>query len=305
MATYSVVIPTRNRSGLLQEAVTSVLEQSSPADEIIIVDDASDTVLRRGDFPEAAPIQVVRFDTPRGACAARNVALEACTSEYVAFLDDDDKWHPNKMRRQIHSLEKNPDLVAVTTYWCTQTQRATYSEGFSSETCRKFFGYENLFGPLSLLCMRRNSGTAGLRFDESLESCQDWDYYMALSRVGNLAVIEEHLAVIRAHPGRRITSNLYSRKNGLEVFVTKHLADLSSSERRWIAGQLAANRGATAAGWHKFRYLVRILSAATRCGGPLPRRIVVRKTIRRAMEMFVSYHRLESWKSSWRGKATT
>src|SRR5688572_29492127 len=88
-----VVLPTYNRAQLLRRAIESVLAQSEPADEIIVVDDGStdDTGAVARSFGEA--VTYLRQDN-RGVAAARNVGVSLLTTTFVAFLDDDDVWFP-------------------------------------------------------------------------------------------------------------------------------------------------------------------------------------------------------------------
>jgi len=102
----SVIIPTRNRSKLLEASLRSVLWQRNVDLETIVVDDGStdDTpsVLRSlGDR-----IRVVRHDRSQGVSAARNRGIAEARGEWVAFLDDDDLWAPDKLELQLQALRR-------------------------------------------------------------------------------------------------------------------------------------------------------------------------------------------------------
>lgn len=93
---FSVVIPAYNAGKTIARAITSVLAQSYPAHEIIVVDDSSkdDTV----DLVEQYPaIRLIRKIKNQGSSAARNAGLDAATGDYIAFLDADDIWHEHKL----------------------------------------------------------------------------------------------------------------------------------------------------------------------------------------------------------------
>ena len=112
----SVIIPTRDRMSLLREAVGSVFTQEARDEmfrlEVIVIDDASSdntsNVLLH--FPE---IRYLRLDTNGGPAAARNAGIAVSTGQYVAFLDDDDVWLPNRLRVQIPILERHGDIGVV------------------------------------------------------------------------------------------------------------------------------------------------------------------------------------------------
>lgn len=103
----SVVIPTHNRPELLAEAIGSLLQQTRPDWEAIIVDDAS--------TPPAVPphdtrIRVVRHDKGKGGAACKNTGSTLARAPVLAFLDDDDLYAPNYLERALGVLDRNPDL---------------------------------------------------------------------------------------------------------------------------------------------------------------------------------------------------
>ena len=118
MGGVSVIIPTYNRAACLKLALASVLNQTYQNFEIIVVDDAStdgtaDVV--RG-FADAR-ITYVRHDVNRGkvgaGAAARNSGIARAQGTYIAFLDDDDEWLPEKLARQVAVLDRGPRSVGA------------------------------------------------------------------------------------------------------------------------------------------------------------------------------------------------
>ena len=111
----SVVIPTFNRCSLVQQAIDSALAQTYPDIEIIVVDDGS-----TDETPRIIPAKYgdqIRYiwQENAGLSAARNHGLRLAQGEYVAFLDSDDLWLPEKLRRQVAEMEKHPEAGAVLT----------------------------------------------------------------------------------------------------------------------------------------------------------------------------------------------
>jgi len=106
----SVVIPAYNMGPSIARAVDSVLAQSRPADEIIVVDDGSidDTAAVLKSY--GSQIRPIHQENA-GACAARNRGIQAASSDWIAFLDGDDEWIPQKLEMQIEHLRRNPDLL--------------------------------------------------------------------------------------------------------------------------------------------------------------------------------------------------
>jgi glycosyltransferase involved in cell wall biosynthesis len=108
----SVVIPAYNAEGQIGRAIESVLKQTQPAEEIIVVDDGStdrtaEVVKEHGDAV------TYLYQKNAGAAAARNRGIETARSEWIAFLDSDDTYAPRKLERQADLMRANPDLV-----WC-------------------------------------------------------------------------------------------------------------------------------------------------------------------------------------------
>lgn len=114
----SVIVPTHNRVELLPRAVQSVISQTYADFEIIIVDDRStdETPAVIARFTDAA-IRSLRNDHAPGQSGARNSGIERARGEYIAFLDDDDEWRPNKLAAQVALLDAAPPAVGLIYGW--------------------------------------------------------------------------------------------------------------------------------------------------------------------------------------------
>src|SRR2546426_3646207 len=110
----TVVIPTRDRPALVAQAVHSAVRQTHERLEIVVVDDGSISPLALP--PELAGdprVQTLRLNTPVGAGEARNVGVRASRGVFLAFLDDDDRWRPTKIQRQLEALARCDKGVAA------------------------------------------------------------------------------------------------------------------------------------------------------------------------------------------------
>jgi glycosyltransferase involved in cell wall biosynthesis len=107
----SVVITTKNRTTLLPRAVRSVLEQTWPVLELIVVDDGSETpaVLPTSD-PRA---RLIRHDVSKGLCEARNLGFRVAKGRFFCMLDDDDWYLPDKLENQVRYLMENPEIDQI------------------------------------------------------------------------------------------------------------------------------------------------------------------------------------------------
>jgi glycosyltransferase involved in cell wall biosynthesis len=110
----SVVVPTRDRPELLGRAVRAVLGQRYPGEiECLVVFDQSELALPAVRPGERRTVRVVRNDRTPGLAGARNAGALTAQGELLAFCDDDDVWHPDKLRKQVALLEARPDATAV------------------------------------------------------------------------------------------------------------------------------------------------------------------------------------------------
>ena len=118
MPKVSVVIPTHNRAGFLQAAIQSVLNQTFQDFEIIVVDDASEDqtteIVRSFSDPR---IRYMRHESNKGQGASRNDGIRQASGEYIALLDDDDEWLPEKLAKQVALLDSSPSQVGMIYTW--------------------------------------------------------------------------------------------------------------------------------------------------------------------------------------------
>lgn len=181
----SIVVPTRNRAEELVGALDSVRAQSADAWECIVVDDGSGDAT--GDVVARAVAGDARFRglrrEPGGSiAAARNLGLGAAIGEFVAFLDDDDRWLPEKLARQVEILDAQPDAAFV----CGRVERFGDSGGIWPErpvpvrpTLRALLASN--FVPVSTVLARRTAVEQSGGFDESLRVAEDYDLWIRVA----------------------------------------------------------------------------------------------------------------------------
>jgi glycosyltransferase involved in cell wall biosynthesis len=122
----SVIVPTLNRPTLVVRAVDSIRQQTCPPAEIIVVIDGPDPATREALQSMSCPsLRIIQNDASIGAADARNKGVQAATSEWVAFLDDDDEWLPTKLERQI-ALAETGAFTFVTCISRVMTPRGTF-----------------------------------------------------------------------------------------------------------------------------------------------------------------------------------
>ena len=199
LPTVSVVIPTYNRKQWLTEAVDSVLQQKYRDFELIIVDDGSEdgSCEILGGYSGRIGYVFLRHG---GVSRARNVGSRLCRGEFVAFLDSDDLWQPNKLLRQVEYMRAHPDcrLCYTDEIWIRRGVRVNQGKKH-----RKFSGW--IFAKCLPLCiispssalMRRDLLMETGGFDERLPVCEDYDLWLRITAGNPVAFLSEPLIVKR------------------------------------------------------------------------------------------------------------
>jgi glycosyltransferase involved in cell wall biosynthesis len=204
----SIIIPTYQSERFISDAIDSVLAQTFKDYEIIIIDDGStdhtQEVLKK--YSDLENIKLI-WQSNQGPAAARNFGIKKSSGEYIAFLDADDIWLPNKLERQIHFLEKHPliDLVYCDSYIfnekCTkQKTRFEISRPYSGKVLEKLFLLD--FIPFLTVVIRRSIlNTVGL-FDETVIGPEDYDLLLRICQTSTIDFIHEPLAKYRVSSGQ-------------------------------------------------------------------------------------------------------
>lgn len=218
----SVIIPTYNRRDYLIEAVESVLAQTYQDFEIIVVDDGSNdnTEIHFAEFIQRTPAAKGRIfyckQKNSGPAIARNHGIFRSCGEYIAFLDSDDLWYPEKLEKQVGVLDENPeiDLVYADCYSGESRNDPNQNGFFVSENL--FSGYiferiaqNNIFWTSSLLLRRNVFILAGV-FDPTLRSSEDYDLWLRICYYHQCYYIPEVLGLFRKHDNRMTKSIRFS-----------------------------------------------------------------------------------------------
>jgi glycosyltransferase involved in cell wall biosynthesis len=203
----SAVIPAYNYAQFVRRAVDSVLAQTYPHIECIVVDDGSTDNTLEVLAPYGDRIRVVSKKNG-GLAAARNTGVENARGEFVAFLDADDWWHPEKIAKQVELAEARPELAAIGTSWQvvdgnlqfvkSKTPRrpvADLATNVREIACRTIW----LGGSGSgVLARREVLDEVGL-FDESMRAAEDIDMWMRIAQRYPIANVEEILTTLCWH----------------------------------------------------------------------------------------------------------
>ncbi|MFT5425619.1 MAG: glycosyltransferase involved in cell wall biosynthesis [Gammaproteobacteria bacterium] len=234
MASVSVVIPTFNRVTLLERALNSVLAQTLPADEVIIVDDGStdNTVSIVQSLYSKNELSRVNFIEQEnlGVSAARNAGIDAAKHEWIALLDSDDVWHNNKLEKQIQALKNSPEYLICHSdeVWIRHGRRVNQMNkhqklgGHIFQHCLPMCA----ISPSAVLIHRLIFDEIGL-FDETLPACEDYDLWLRLCSRYPLLYIDE--ALITKHGGHE--DQLSHKHWGMDRFRIQALNKIISEAK--------------------------------------------------------------------------
>ncbi|PSR20040.1 MAG: glycosyltransferase family 2 protein [Sulfobacillus acidophilus] len=258
MVSISVVIPAYNAEKTIADAILSVVAQSVPVQEIIVIDDGSTdstAQLVQSRFPQVQVQQIANG----GPSRARNVGMRMAHGDWIAFLDADDRWHPEKMRIQLAARDGGARLVA------SDWVRGAEFTSPPDPVPRTQLGYRDLlkmnqFQTSTVLIERGLANVLG-GFDSNVDGAEDWDYWLRASRETTIVKVDWPLVQYRD------LATGYS-KNVWRVYVTmqpmldKHreTAPVSAQEfstleawhhlRFWVAFGLAHDGDHARAAWH-------------------------------------------------------
>jgi glycosyltransferase involved in cell wall biosynthesis len=225
MTTVSVIIPTYNRAEKVCRAISSVIDQTYRDIEIIVIDDASidNTIERLNEFGKQ--IKIIQHEKNMGVSAARNSGIEVATGEYIALLDSDDYWLPEKLEVQTTFFRAHPDAVICQAreLWIRHGKRVNPGNKHLKPS-------GDIFSPSLKLCLVSPSAVmfkkslldeVGL-FDEEFPVCEDYDLWLRISYRYPIYLIEQDLLVKEGGAPDQLSASI----KGMDMYRIKAMANL-------------------------------------------------------------------------------
>lgn len=230
-ALVSIIIPTYGRSEMLEKAITSVMRQSYRNIEIIIIDDngtdtkqqrlTEDTLLK---YTNQENIVYLKHEKNAGGCAARNTGIKASKGEYIGFLDDDDEWLPLFIEKHLEKMHDGADIMYCN-YFITNdtTGKNRLAMVSNNKTGHVFNDLLRGWCPAttSMFIVKKECFERAGYFDESLQSFQDYDMWLTLSKEHTFECCEEYLMVKYQHDFNQLASNPIKRQHALDTLKNK------------------------------------------------------------------------------------
>jgi glycosyltransferase involved in cell wall biosynthesis len=238
MPDVSVVIPTRDRPELLAQALRSVLTQEGVTMEVVVVDDGDqETATRVAASSSDARVRVLRTST-RGVSGARNLGVGSATGNWIAFLDDDDVWAPEKLMRQLEAAE------SIGTGWVYAGDVTVDAElrviaGAAppppQQVVDALARHNAVPAGASNVMVRRDALALAGPFDPTLTTSEDWDMWIRLASAGPPACVPQPLVAVRRHA--RMASRALDRMLAdVETVARRHAFPVDRvRHERWAA----------------------------------------------------------------------
>lgn len=235
--TVSVVIPTYNYGRFISDAINSVLAQTRPPDEIIVVDDGStddtaETVSKFGDR-----VKYIHQNNA-GVCDARNRGVRESIGELIAFLDADDTWEPTKLEKQAAKFRGDPAIGLVHSgmrEFDSETGETIrmHLDGGEDGVAESLLLWDGpvIVGPGGTIMVSRKAFDDVSGFDTRMKVGEDWDFCYRVARKFKVGFVMEALVNYRNH-GAAAHRNVREMERGMALFYEKAFADPSIAHLR-------------------------------------------------------------------------
>lgn len=228
----SAIITTKNRANILPRAIESVLNQTYPNIEIIVVDDGStdQTPGLIAEYQKEHSIILIRNEKSVGACRARNQGIERAQGEFVAGLDDDDQWLPERISGLLENYDDS--FASITSNDCMITSNRSVVWHKKEQVTLHDLLFSNSVGNQVLVKKHRILDVGG--FDESLRAAQDYDLWIRLcEKFGPIKVVQKPLQNIYADKSADRISNPTAQLHGYLSVYKKHKSKMNRAQRQY------------------------------------------------------------------------
>lgn len=225
----SIVIPTHNRKSTIRRAIDSVVNQTYKDIEIIVVSDGSsdgtNELVQELALSEER-IKLIAYPDPKGGNYARNTGAKAAKSDYIAFLDDDDEWFPDKLEKEIEVFKNDLDIGLVYTGIKVIYENDGYSyislPNYEGNLSREILLHNCITTTSSVMIKKSVLEKAGY-FDEKLPALQDFDLWIRCCQFAKVGCVREALLnyYINANVGQ-ITANTEKNEKAFERIEDKY-----------------------------------------------------------------------------------
>jgi glycosyltransferase involved in cell wall biosynthesis len=297
----SVVVPTVDRAGRVTRTVASALAQRDVAVEVIAVDDGSvdDTPARLAALAGSDPrLRVLRHERRAGVARARNAGIAVARGEWLAFLDDDDLWAPDKLARQLTAAEAAgapwvycaallvDDRLHVLDVWPAPVP---------ADLARDLRTHQPIPASASNVCARADLVRRADGFDETFFQLADWDLWLRLAAVATPAACEEPLVAYVEHSANMVVTNGVELLDEAERLFTKHHTGERFDPRALVEWAVVHKRR----GGQRAAAARMAMTAARRFRSPVALRLAAGALVGRRPESYVADPQRDAVSPAW------
>ena len=218
MPTLSVVIPAYNAECTILETIASIQKQTFSDFEIILINDGStDRTLEILQTVRDERLKIFSYENG-GLPVARNRGISHSTGEFIAFIDADDLWTPDKLELQLAALQQYPEAGVAYSWTYFKFDKEEYSYADNST-----FFEGNVYADLLIRNFLHNGSNPLIRkeaiesvglFDPTLKSCEDWDYYLRLAAIWSFVLVPKPQIIYR-----QSSSSMTSKIDVMEKYL--------------------------------------------------------------------------------------
>ena len=234
----AVITTYKRAANILERALKSIINQTYKNIEIIIVNDCPEDKKINNDIKEMLEkylsynIKYIVVEKNGGACKARNIALKNSNGMYIAFLDDDDEWLPEKIELQVSKMESDNSCAVVYCNFISKIveeniEQIRFSGHQPEGNIYNILLKRNIIGSCSFPLIRTNVLLDVNGFREDMPALQDWELYIRIARKHNVLYVEEPCVRYYFYKGERLSRNHNNRIIAYEKILREIKGDLS------------------------------------------------------------------------------
>lgn len=220
----SIIVPTHNRADMLARALNSILSQTYENWEtIVIANDCHDnTVEIMERYLNDKRFSFVDISDAIGGAEARNVGIRKAKGEYIAFLDDDDEWLPNKLVLQMEALSQHHDVAVVSSNYINNYGGYSKIGKLPEYVELDDLLYRNQLGSFSF-CLTKAEFIKDIEIDRRLKAAQDWSFWYDILHQSNGKGYVVQKALVKYNNGytNRLSLNKENSYESYKLFINK------------------------------------------------------------------------------------
>jgi glycosyltransferase involved in cell wall biosynthesis len=228
--TVAAIVPAYNAAALLPRSIESILSQTVPVTEVIVVDDGSTDETRQVAESFGPPVKCISQPNA-GLAGARNSGIRAATSEWIALLDADDRWLPNKIEQQLNAAARHPECVLLYSDATVVLPDGSIAGHFLTDKGPiSGWVFDRLLAscfmlPSTVMVRRKVLLDAGL-FNESFRRVEDYELWLRLAREHQFYMVPDSLTLYERQPdslSRNVAAMLMAQIEVLEPLLNQPL----------------------------------------------------------------------------------